>query len=205
MVIYTHGVTDVRVPITGDQDADRLLSENPLALLLGMLLDQQVPMEWAFRGPSTLAERLGGLDATRIASMDPEDFVAVCATKPAIHRFPSSMGKRIHALCGVLVADYDGDAAAVWSDVADAEELRRRLRDLPGFGEEKSKIFMALLAKRFGVEPSGWEQVCAPFSDAEPRSVADIDSTENLARVRDWKKMMKAAKLAKDEDPNGAA
>lgn len=196
-------MADAAIPITGDEAADRLLEEEPLALLVGMLLDQQVPMEWAFRGPATLAERLGGLDAAAIAAMDPEDFVAVCAEKPAIHRFPASMGRRIHQLCVELVADYGGDAGAVWADVADAAELRRRLRALPGYGAEKTKIFIAILAKRFGIQPSGWEEVAAPFSDREPRSVADVDSAESLARVRDWKKMMKAAKLAKDDAPRG--
>ncbi len=192
---------DVAIPITGDESADRLLSEDPLALLIGMLLDQQVPMEWAFRGPATLAERLGGLDAGAIAAMDQEEFVSVCAAKPAIHRFPASMGKRIHALCADLESDYDGDAAALWRDVPDAETLRKRLRALPGYGEEKTKIFISILAKRFGVAPKGWQEVAAPFSDSEPRSVADVDSAESLARVRDWKKMMKAAKKAKDDSP----
>lgn len=191
------------IPITGDDTADRLLSDDPLALLVGMLLDQQVPMEWAFRGPATLEERLGVLDAHAIAATDPEEFVGVCVQKPAIHRFPASMARRIHQLCVVLVADYDGDAAALWRDVPDAVELQRRLRQLPGYGAEKTKIFIAILAKRFGIAPTGWEDVAAPFSDAEPRSVADVDSAESLARVRDWKKMMKAAKKAKDEDPAG--
>ena len=192
-------MTGVPIPITGDEDADRFLGENPLALLLGMSLDQQVPMEWAFRGPSTLAERLGGLDAASIAAMDCEEFVSVCAEKPAIHRFPASMGRRIHQLCEMLVEDYDGDAAAVWTGAANAEDLRERLRALPGYGEEKTKIFIAILAKRFDVALEGWQEVAAPFSDAEPRSVADVDSPESLSRVRDWKKMMKAAKKAKSD------
>jgi uncharacterized HhH-GPD family protein len=194
-------MAEVALPITGDDDADRLLDSDPLALLIGMLLDQQVPMEWAFRGPATLAERLGGLTAHRIASMDQEDFVAVCAQKPAIHRFPAAMGRRIHELCVQLEADHDGDAAAIWRDVPDASELARRLRELPGYGEEKTKIFIAILAKRFGVAPKGWEAVAEPFSDDEPRSVADVDSEESLARVRDWKKMMKAARKGKQDAP----
>ena len=120
------------IPITGDTEADLLLEQDPLALLIGMLLDQQVPMEWAFKGPHTLRDRLDGeLRADRIAAMDVEDFVAVCAATPAIHRFPASMGRRIHAVCEQLVEDYDGDAARLWSDVADAKELRTRLRALP--------------------------------------------------------------------------
>jgi uncharacterized HhH-GPD family protein len=188
-----------RIPITGDADADRLLDREPLALLIGMLLDQQVPMEWAFRGPATLAERLGGLDAAAIAAMPQEEFVAVCTEKPAIHRFPGSMGKRIHELCVVVAEEYSNDAARIWRRVGSAEELRRRLRALPGYGEEKTKIFIAILAKRLGVEPAGWEEVAAPFSDDEPRSVADVASPETLLAVRDWKKMMKAAKRAKSD------
>jgi len=186
-------------PITGDPRADRLLADEPLALLVGMLLDQQVPMEWAFRGPATLRDRLGHLDAARIAAMDPEDFVAVCAEKPAIHRFPASMGRRVHEVCAVVAGDYGNDAAAIWRGVDDAAELRRRLRALPGYGDEKTKIFMAILAKRFGVAPEGWESAAAPFSDGEPRSVADVDSADSLQRVREWKKMMKAAKKAKSD------
>jgi uncharacterized HhH-GPD family protein len=194
-------MTDVALPITGDDEADRLLDEDPLALLIGMLLDQQVPMEWAFRGPHTLAGRLGGLDAGSIAAMDSEEFVAVCAEKPAIHRFPAAMGRRIHKLCVDLEDSYGGDAAAIWRDVSSASELAGRLRELPGYGEEKTKIFVAILAKRFGVAPEGWEEVAAPFSDDEPRSVADVDSADSLSRVRDWKKMMKAAKKDKQADP----
>lgn len=190
------------LPVTGDPEADQLLVDDPLALLIGMLLDQQVPMEWAFRGPMTLRERLGGeLDAEAIANMDVEEFVAVCAEKPAIHRFPAAMGRRIHELCNELVEHYGGDAGAVWRDVDDARELHRRLRQLPGYGEEKTKIFIAILAKRLGIRPEGWEEVAAPFSDDQPRSVADVDSEESLGRVREWKKAMKAAKRSKQDDP----
>lgn len=190
------------IPITGDQAADLLLEEDPLALLIGMLLDQQVPMEWAFKGPHTLRERLGGeLSAERIAAMDTEDFVAMCAEKPAIHRFPASMGRRIHELCERLVEDYDGDAARVWTEADDAADLRRRLRQLPGYGEEKTKIFVAILAKRLDVRPEGWEEVAAPFSDDQPRSVADVSSAETLTQVRQWKKAMKAAKKTKQDAP----
>ena len=191
------------IPITGDAEADLLLQDDPAALLIGMLLDQQVPMEWAFKGPMTLRERLGGrLDPAEIAAMDSEDFVAVCAEKPAIHRFPASMGRRIHELCDVLVEDYGGDAGAIWSDEPDAIELHRRLRALPGYGEEKTKIFMAILAKRLGVAPAGWEEVAAPFSDDQPRSVADVSSEETLLAVRAWKKQMKAAKKSKQDSPD---
>ncbi len=186
-------------PVTGDPDADKLLVDDPLALLIGMLLDQQVPMEWAFKGPATLADRLGGLDAGAIAAMDPEAFVAVCAAKPAIHRFPGSMGRRIHDLCVLLTEQYDGDAAKVWKGVRSADVLYRRLRELPGYGDEKTRIFIAILAKRFGRRPAGWEEVAAPFSDAEPRSVADIDSREAFTQVRAWKKAMKAKGKAKTD------
>jgi uncharacterized HhH-GPD family protein len=181
------------LPVTGDPEADKLLVEEPLALMIGMLLDQQVPMEWAFAGPRTLRERLGGrLDAAEIAAKDPAELEALFKGPPAVHRFPGSMAKRTQALCQYLVDHYHGDAAAVWTGVGDGRELVKRVRDLPGFGADKSRIFSALLAKRFGVRPPGWEEATAPFSDDQPRSVADIDSTEALQQVRAWKKEMKA-------------
>jgi len=190
------------IPITGDTEADLLLEREPLALLIGMLLDQQVPMEWAFKGPATLKQRLGGeLDATAIAAMDRDDFVAICCEKPAIHRFPAAMGKRIHELCTVLTEQYGGDAGKVWSRVRSAQVLHDRLRELPGYGEEKTKIFMAILAKRLGRRPAGWEELAAPFSDAQPRSVADVADAETLAQVRAWKQMMKAQKKSKQDQP----
>src|SRR5262245_32663888 len=134
--------------VTGNVEADALLNTNPLALLVGMLLDQQVPMEWAFTGPYTLQQRLGILDAAQIAAMDPEEFLAVCKGPPAIHRFPKSMGERIQALSQHVVDDYGGDAEAIWRDVDTADELHHRLIGLPGYGEEKTRIFIALLAKR---------------------------------------------------------
>jgi uncharacterized HhH-GPD family protein len=190
------------IPITGDLEADLLLEREPLALLIGMLLDQQVPMEWAFKGPSTLKERLGGtLDAAQIASMGSEAFVDVCCAKPAIHRFPAAMGRRIHEMCEILVEEYGGDASKVWKGVRSAQVLHDRLRRLPGYGEEKTKIFMAILAKRFDRRPAGWEEVAAPFSDAQPRSVADVHSEESLQAVRAWKKQMKAEKKSKQDMP----
>ena len=188
------------IPITNTPEANQLLVEDPLALLLGMLLDQQVPMEWAFLGPYTLRERLGGeLDAAAIAAMDEEAFVTLCCDKPAIHRFPGSMGKRIWAVCNFLVEHYDGDAGKVWKGVRSGDELYRRLREIPGYGDEKAKIFMAILAKRFGKKPAGWEEAAAPFSDAQPRSVADVADAETLAQVREWKKAKKAAKKTKQD------
>ena len=187
--------------ITGRADADRLLNTDGTALLVGMLLDQQVPMEWAFIGPATLKERLGHLDAKKIAAMDVDDFVAVCCEKPAIHRFPASMGRRIHELCVELTESYKGKGENVWKGVADGAELYARLRDLPGYGDEKSKIFVAILAKRLGVQPEGWQEAAGRFGDSTPRSVADIDSPETLASVREWKKAQKAAKKDKQDRP----
>jgi len=183
--------------ITGEPEADRLLNSDPLALLIGMLLDQQVPMEWAFRGPLTLRDRLGHLEARPIAQMDETAFVAVCLQKPAIHRFPAVMGRRIHALCVFLTEQCDGDARQLWKGVRTGEDLYRRLRELPGFGDEKAKIFLALLAKRMGVAPTGWRDAAAPFGDDVPRTVADSYSPESLAQVREFKRAMKAAKKDK--------
>jgi uncharacterized HhH-GPD family protein len=179
--------------ITGDADADRLLAEDPLALLLGMLLDQQVPMEWAFQAPSVLRQRLGGqLDAGKLAAMSEDEVVQLFVEKPALHRYPASMAKRAHALCIALTEDYDGDAANVWKGVATGQELVKRLLALPGFGPDKAKIFAAVLAKRLGVKPAGWEEASAPFSDDQRRSVADADTPAHLEEVRAFKKMMKA-------------
>lgn len=189
--------------ITGTAAADELLNRDGTALLIGMLLDQQVPMEWAFTGPYTLQQRLGHLDAVRIAAMTPDEFVAVCSAKPAIHRFPASMGARIHELCAVLAAEYGGQGEAVWADVRSGDELYRRLRALPGYGDEKTKIFLALLGKRMGVRPRGWKAAAAPFDDRHPRSVADISSAATLAKVREWKKAAKTAKRDKQDRPTG--
>ena len=186
--------------VTGDQAADRLINSDPLALLLGMLLDQQIPLEWAFMGPYRLAERLGtGLDALDISERDPETFADLVRTKPALHRFPSSMAKRMQALCRHVADHYDGDAGAVWAGARTGEDLFRRLRDLPGYGDEKARILTAVLAKRFDVRPEGWEAQAGAFADDEPRSVADIDSPDALQRVRAWKKEQKARGKRKDE------
>jgi uncharacterized HhH-GPD family protein len=186
------------LPVTGDPDADELLVTDPFALLVGMLLDQQVPMEWAFRGPATLRERLGTLDAKAIAAMSPDEVEAVFRQKPALHRYPASMAKRTHALATHIVENYDGDAAAIWQ-VSDPEVLFARLCELPGFGKEKARIFLAVLGKRLGVAPPGWEQFAGPFGDSNPRSVADIDSPEALLRVRAWKQEQKKKGKNKSE------
>ena len=191
--------------ITGDEGADRLLNTDGNALLIGMLLDQQVPMEWAFAGPSTLLDRLGHLDPYKIAAMDEDDFVDVCRDKPAIHRFPGSMGKRIHQLCRVLVDDHDGAATNIWAEVDSGADLFRRLHALPGFGDEKSKIFTAVLGKTQGVTPRGWRDAAGKFGDDVPRSVADITDAASLATVRSWKQAQKAANKDKQDRPLSAS
>ena len=158
-------------------------------------------MEWAFNGAHVLKQRLGHLDPARIATMDAEEFLAVCTQKPAIHRFPKAMASRIQGLCAVLAEEYKNKAENVWRGVDDADELFARLRRFPGFGEEKAQIFIALLAKRFGIQPSGWERAAGVFSDSNPRTVADITSPETLLEVRAWKKAEKAADRDKQSRP----
>jgi uncharacterized HhH-GPD family protein len=182
-----------RLFITGDASADALLNTDFDALLIGMLLDQQIPLEWAFTGPHTLRVRLGHLDPHRIAAMTEDEFVAVCCEKPAIHRFPASMGRRIHAACEALVADYSGATERLWADDPDGATLARRLRALPGFGPEKTQIFIALLVKRFGVVIAGWETAAGVFADDQPRSIADCADAASLTAVRAWKAAQKAA------------
>jgi uncharacterized HhH-GPD family protein len=183
--------------ITNDAAADELLNTDPLALLLGMLLDQQVPMEWAFFGPHLLKERMGTLDAHAIATMPEDEFLVIAKGPRAIHRFPGSMGKRVQAVCQAIVADYDGDASRIWTEAKDGEDLKQRLLALPGFGPDKARIFIALLAKRFDVRPAGWETAAGPFADDTPRSVADVDGPESLAKVRAFKQAMKAQNKTK--------
>jgi uncharacterized HhH-GPD family protein len=181
-------------PVTEDPAANELLVKDPLALLLGMLLDQQVPMEWAFHSPYRLAERLGTdrLDARAIAELPPDEIEKLFKGPPALHRFPGAMGKRAQAVCQYLVENYGGDAAALWRNPESGAALVKKVEDLPGFGKEKARIFCALLAKRFGVTPEGWEEATHPFSDDQPRSVADIDSREAFAQVRAWKQAKRA-------------
>jgi uncharacterized HhH-GPD family protein len=186
---------DVSLHIAQDPEADALLGRSPLAALTGMLLDQQVPMEWAFKGPRTIAERMGTdePDAHDIAAYDPEKFAALLSAKPAVHRYPGSMAKRIQQLCQYLVEHYDGDAAKVWEGVKTGEELLRRLKELPGFGAQKAQIFLALLGKQFGVRPKGWREAAEAYGEPNSfRSVADITGPESLAKVRAHKQEMKA-------------
>lgn len=190
--------------ITGDASADALLNDDFDALMIGMLLDQQVPLEWAFTGPFTLRNRLGHLDPPTIATFDEDDFVGICCEKPAIHRFPASMGKRIRSLCISLTEDWNGHAESLWADGCDAATLSKRLRALPGFGPEKTKIFVALLAKRFEIRPDGWEVAAGVFSDDEPRTIADCADEQSLAAVRAWKAAQKAAGKDKQGRPTSA-
>ncbi|MET8858128.1 MULTISPECIES: HhH-GPD-type base excision DNA repair protein [unclassified Streptomyces] len=190
---------DVTLHLAQQPEADELLGRSPLAALVGMLLDQQVPMEWAFAGPYTIARRMGAddLDAHEIASYDPEKFAELLSAKPAVHRYPGSMGKRIHQLCQYLVEHYDGDAAAVWKDAESGAELLRRLKELPGFGAQKAQIFVALLGKQLGVAPEGWREAAGPYGESGSfRSVADITGPESLTKVRAHKQEMKAAAKA---------
>jgi uncharacterized HhH-GPD family protein len=193
--------TPVKLPITGDDTADRLLEESPLALVIGMLLDQQVPMEWAFSAPARLRERLGGLDAEKIAAMPAEEVEAAFREKPALHRYPAAMAKRAHELCQHVVDRYGGQVERMWQEAGSGRELWERIRALPGFGDEKARIFLALLAKRFAVTPEGWQEAAGPFADATPRSVADVHSPESLQEVRQFKKAQKAAKKGKADPP----
>jgi uncharacterized HhH-GPD family protein len=185
--------------LAGDPAADAVLDENPLALVIGMLLDQQVPFETAFAGPKKIADRMGGLDAAKIADHDPDKFAALCSERPAVHRFPGSMAKRIQALAQIIVDRYDGDAAGLWkAGKPDGQELLRRLKGLPGFGEQKAKIFLALLGKQYGVTPAGWREAAGDFGKAGAHlSVADIVDAQSLGKVRSYKKQMKAAAKGK--------
>jgi uncharacterized HhH-GPD family protein len=185
-------VPDLR--LSQDPDADALLTQSPLALLLGMALDQQIPMEKAFRGPAVLRERLGHLDAGRIAEAPAEEFAAAMAGPPAVHRFPGSMATRLQDLCRHLVEHHDGRAEAVWEGTDDGAELLRRLQALPGFGTQKAQIFLALLGKQRGVQPAGWREAAGAYGeDGALRSVADVVSPETLLEVRAYKQSVKAA------------
>jgi uncharacterized HhH-GPD family protein len=185
----------VALCLAQDADADALLDRDPLALLIGMLLDQQFPMERAFAGPGLIAQRLGvtELDARELATYDPEALVQIFRGPPAVHRYPGSMAGRVQALAAAIVERYDGDASRIWSDVDDGRELFRRLSALPGFGTQKAQIFVALLAKQLGVRPDGWEQVVGDYALDGHRSVADVVDADSLLKVREYKQAKKAA------------
>jgi uncharacterized HhH-GPD family protein len=187
-----------KLQLVQDPAADALLDSNPFALLVGMLLDQQIPMEVAFGGPKKIADRMGGVDAREIADYDPDKFAALCAERPAVHRFPGSMAKRIQTLAQIVVDHYDGDAAAIWTSGApDGAEVLRRLKGLPGFGEQKAKIFLALLGKQYGVTLKGWRDAAGDYGKAGSfMSVADVKDAGSLEKVRSYKKQAKAAAKA---------
>jgi uncharacterized HhH-GPD family protein len=178
--------------ITGDPQADAVLDQSPFALLAGMMLDQQYPMEHAFRGPAKVLDRFGTLDPARIAAADPQEFAALCTTPPAVHRFPGSMAARLQALAALVEEKYDGQAERLWTEAATGEELLARVMELPGFGKQKSQIFVALLAKQLGVRPEGWEAAVGAYAETGFRSVADVVDPASLQRVRDFKKQKKA-------------
>ncbi len=184
------------IHITGLDDADRILTESPFALLAGMMLDQQYPMEHAFRGPAKVTERFGSFEPEAVAHADEEEFVALCSVPPAIHRFPGSMAKRLQELARIVVDTYDGHAERIWTEAADGTDLGKRLQALPGFGAQKAKIMVALVAKQLGVRPDGWEQVAGDYALDGYRSVADVVDPTSLQKVREFKKQKKAAAKA---------
>lgn len=184
------------VTIAQDPAADKILTEDPFALVMGMLLDQQYPMEHAFRGPAKLLDRFGTLDPATIAAAEPEAFADLCATPPAIHRYGRSMGGRVQELARHVVEEYEGDASRIWTGVGSAEVLMKRVKALPGFGEQKAKIFVSLLAKQLDVKPRGWTKVVGDYGLKGYRSVADVVDADSLAKVRAFKKEKKAAAKA---------
>ena len=193
-----------RLRIAQDEHADEVLSEDPFALLLGMLLDQQFPMERAFAGPAKILDRFGTLAPDRIAAADPEEFTALCAEPPAVHRFPGSMAGRVQALAQAVVSTYGGDTRRLWEEAASGEELLSRLTALPGFGQQKARIFVALLGKQLDVRPPGWQAAAGAYGeDGTYRSVADVVDADSLERVRAFKKQAKQAAKSDRAGPSG--
>jgi len=180
-----------RLHFTGNDEADALLAEEPLALLIGFVLDQQVPVQKAFSGPLELKQRIGNLDASAIAGMDPGELDRAFRERPALHRFPGTMAMRTQELCAAIATDYDGDAARVWTEASDGKDLQQRLLDLPGIGPMKARSLIAILGKRFGIKPPGWEDV-AP---SHP-TLGDVDSIEALLDYQAKKRAHKAAMRA---------
>ncbi len=191
------------VTIAQDPDADEVLAGSPFALLAGMLLDQQYPMEHAFRGPHKILQRFGTIDPAAIAAADPDEFAALCSTPPAIHRYGKSMAGRVQQLARVIVDEYDGDAARVWTEAKSGADLMKRLTSLPGYGEQKAKIFTALLAKQFEVKPRGWTKVVGDYGKKGFRSVADVVDADSLAKVREFKKIAKKKAAQAAETSSG--
>jgi uncharacterized HhH-GPD family protein len=181
------------IHITGDERADQVLTDSPFALLCGMLLDQQFPMERAFAGPAKVLERFGTLEPADIAAAEPEQFASLCSEPPAVHRFPGAMAERIQAVAQIVAEEYDGHAERIWTEAKDGKDLLKRMTSLPGFGKQKAQIFVALLAKQIGVRPEGWESVVGDYSLEGYRSVADVVDEASLEKVRAYKKETKAA------------
>jgi uncharacterized HhH-GPD family protein len=184
-----------KLRLTGDPDADKLLSKDPFALLVGLLLDQQFPMEHAFAGPQKIANRMDGFSITKIADTDVDEFVEMCVVPPAIHRYGGSMARRVHALAHFILDNYGGKADRIWkTGKPDGAEVLRRVKALPGYGDQKARIFVALLGKQLGVTPDGWREAAGAYGDeGSRRSIADVTSSETLAEVRAFKKAAKAA------------
>ena len=181
------------IHITGDDHADQVLTDDPFALLVGMMLDQQYPMEHAFRGPAKVLDRFGSLEPARIADADPEEFAAMASTPPAIHRFPGSMAARLQELARIVEETYGGDASRLWTEAADGKDLLKRVMALPCCGKQKAQIFVALLAKQLDVRPEGWEAVVGDYALKGYRSVADVVDADSLQKVREFKQQKKAA------------
>jgi uncharacterized HhH-GPD family protein len=186
----------VAIQITGDAHADEVLSDSPFALLVGMMLDQQYPMEHAFRGPAKVLDRFGSIEPAAIAAADPEEFKALCSTPPAIHRFPGSMAARLQELAALVEERYDGRTERLWTEAGSGTDLLKRVMELPGFGRQKAQIFTALLAKQLGVRPAGWEQAVGDYALDGYRSVADVVDPASLQKVRAYKQEKKAASRA---------
>ena len=192
-------MTAPRLRLAQDEHADALLARDPFALVVGMLLDQQIPMEWAFTGPATIAARMGteSLDPALIARYDPDEFVALMTGPPAVHRYPRSMGGRVQKLADYVVQRYGGDVSRLWTEASTGIELRRRLGELPGFGDQKARIFVALLGKQLDVQPEGWQQAAGAYGEhGSRRSVADVVDEQSLAEVRHYKREAKKASKA---------
>ena len=185
-------MTTMAIHITGDADADQVLTDSPFALLVGMMLDQQYPMEHAFRGPHKVLTRFGSIEPSAIAAADPEEFATLCSTPPAIHRYGRSMAARLQTLAALVENEFHGDASRIWTEATTGKDLLDRVQALPGFGKQKSQIFVALLAKQLGVRPEGWEQAVGAYAEDGYRSVADVTDPASLQKVRDFKKAKKA-------------